>query len=93
MKALTEKQKLAIKNLEKAVKQCGIDGLALFGMDLEICYITEKAVRQRIEFDSDTGKYYNEYADTFRAISLESPEDEIFGIIKTGNTYKDSGGW
>lgn len=93
MKKLTAKQKTAISNLEKAIKEIGQSGITLFGMDNDICFVTDKAVEDRIKLDSDTGKYYNEFADTFRALSLETPIDERYGTIKTDNTYKDSGGW
>lgn len=90
-KYLTDKQELAIRNLKKAIKELGKQGIQIFGMDQDILFVTTEAIKECQETDKAIGLNYNPAADTFRVLQYE--RDQRCGTIVTGYPYIDSGGW
>jgi hypothetical protein len=79
---INDKQKKAIKELEKAFVKCHKAGLAIHGMDCNIIgYDEEQLNATTIDMDGD------QYA----AMDKLSSSGEDIQI--TAKAYKDSGGW
>lgn len=91
MKDFTPKQKEAIANMNKAIKQLKSAGVVMFGMDCDLYYISKKAIQDCRETNPKIGERYNEGADTYKELS--GTEDYRKGTFDTSGVYLDSGGW
>lgn len=79
--------KIAIKNLEKALNDCGKLGIRICGMDDGLVYATDEMIAKT----PDAGNNYCTVADAYKA---HAPDEAILiGEIKAKGIYIDSGGW
>ncbi len=91
MKELSNDQKNAIKGLKSAIARCKKAKILLFGMDHELLFVTESAVKDALSRFEGIGKNYNPAADTYQKLQYET--DERIGTIVSKLPYVDSGGW
>ena len=85
--ALTEKQKAAIKNMNKALKQLKNAKIKICGMDNDLLYATENMILKLPERKEIGGEYCNV------ARACQSNISEETGKFDTSGIYEDSGGW
>lgn len=83
---LTIKQKRAIIQLETAIYNLGMAGVKICGMDDNILYATDDAIK-------NTPNAGNNYCCVADAYKFHEYNSEIIGHIRTGIVYQDSGGW
>lgn len=81
MELITKEQELAIKRLNRALKNAHDKGIYLAGMDCDLLYATKQSI-DNCTNDSD-------YADVARC---NQHGDEGSGHLYSKN-YQDSGGW
>lgn len=88
---MNEDQKKAIKKLEKAFHECYKKGIQLAGMDSDIYFATNEAIKdmkKEKDFNSSRGHY---------PMVAEAQNwhlhDERIGRVMTFGSYEDSGGW
>jgi len=89
--AITEKQKEAINNFEKALSQLKKAKIRIGGMDQTLYYATEKMINKNKI--TQVG-YYPDVAHTYsEAIKQDMYSDEVGSFKDKGNVYDDSAGW
>jgi hypothetical protein len=83
---MTEKQRRALQQLERAFAACKKAGICFCGMDDNLHYATKEAIADSPERNS------SDYSGVARAVQNQELDDEA-GKVDTHWTYGDSGGW
>lgn len=88
---MKKEQELAIKNMDRALKRLSKADILICGMDDELLYATNKAVKKHREFFPDRSTAEGDYCRVARVVQYDEPSGES-GKFEA-KCYQDSGGW